>query len=154
MPIPAVGGMPYSRAFTKSQSGGGHFFVAGGALGDLQLEPAALIVGIVELGKGVGDFHRGAEQLVAVGQFGVAGFALGQRREHDRVVVDERRMQQFGLDDTLEDLVERVRVRGRRRQPELAQDALRAVEREQRLAFQSAPLAHRVEVGDRARTGV
>src|SRR6516165_2608344 len=45
----------------------GDLFVSRSACGDLCVEARALIVWIVELGKGIGDLHSAAEEFVTVG---------------------------------------------------------------------------------------
>ena len=52
--------------------------VTGLTEGDLMLEAAPLIDGVVELGKGVGKFAMIDEELEALGEAGVLGGALGE----------------------------------------------------------------------------
>ena len=58
----------------------GRLVVAAGAVEHLRFEAAALIVGIVQLGKRVRHFHLRAEQFVAFGQLRIVGrrFASGE----------------------------------------------------------------------------
>src|SRR5256885_2725948 len=70
----------------------------------LVLEPASLVIRIVELRKGVGDLLTGEAELEAVGQPWVSGSPPGQRRDLDRVSKDECRLHQRVLNQLLEQL--------------------------------------------------
>ena len=115
MPSPAAGGMPCSSARRKSSSIDVRLVVAGGALPQLRLEAAALIVGIVELGERVGDLPAGDEELEAVDELRRLLVAPRQRRDGDRILVHERRLDQLGLDEVLEQIEEQIA--GRRLAP-------------------------------------
>src|SRR5947208_3797530 len=64
---------------------GMRLLVAGSAGPRLVLEPASLVIRIVELRKGVGDLLTGEEELEAVGQPWVTGSPPGQRRDLHRM---------------------------------------------------------------------
>ncbi len=76
--------------------------IAGVLVGHLGVEALGLILGIVELGIGVGDLAATNEQLEAVGYVGVAIVAPGQRRDLERILGDEGRLFQLVLDQLLE----------------------------------------------------
>ena len=79
------------------------FLIAGGALGELRLEAAALLDRIVELAEGVGDFEAADVELEALDRVGIVGALLRQRRHFGRKVVDERRLDQVLFPERLED---------------------------------------------------
>src|SRR4051794_3863967 len=66
--------------------------VTRGGVADLLLETRALVVGVVELGERVGELHPVRERLEALDQPLVLAMPLGERRELDRVVVQQRRL--------------------------------------------------------------
>ena len=68
--------------------------VAAAELGRLLLEAPALLVGVVELGEGVGDLDPADEGLPALDQALLGAVGLGEGRELDRVVEDEGRLDQ------------------------------------------------------------
>src|SRR6266498_1988700 len=100
------------------------------ALLRLLLEASSLVNGIVELGICVGDLAAANEELEAVDKPRVARLALGQRRELDGEIGDESRLDQRGLDQSVEDFLpqanrsraglRRGHGRGDGRRPELA----------------------------------
>ena len=75
----------------------------------LRLEARALLVGVVELGERVGDLHAAGERLEALDQPRLARCVLGERRELDRVVDDERRLDERRLDVLREQVVDELR---------------------------------------------
>src|SRR3954447_23609287 len=72
--------------------------VALGLQADLGLEARALLVGVVELGERVGDLHPAREGLEALDEPGLVAVGLGERRQLDRIVHDDRRLLRVGLD--------------------------------------------------------
>jgi predicted ATPase len=64
----------------------------------LGLEALALRVGVVELREGVRDLHSAGERLPALHQAWQRAMLAGERRELDRVVDDEGRLDQLRLD--------------------------------------------------------
>ncbi len=83
------------------------FFVAPGPFAELPLEAAALLLGIVQLAEGVADFQAADEDLEALHPLGILfrlALVLRQRRDSQREVVDERRLDQVRFGDELEDL--------------------------------------------------
>ena len=70
----------------------------------LLLEPLLLVNGVVELGERVGVLVRGDEELEAVGEARVVLVALGERGHLDGVVDDERRVDEDGLAQLVEEL--------------------------------------------------
>ena len=71
----------------------------------LLAEARKLVDRIVELAVGVGQLALPDEELEAVHQRGVLPLPLGERRELDRKVHDERRLDQRRLDEPLEELL-------------------------------------------------
>ena len=63
--------------------------VALGRVAALLLEAGALLVGVVELGEGVGELHPAGEALEALHQAGLGAVGLGEGRQLHRVVDDE-----------------------------------------------------------------
>ena len=57
-----------------------------------------LIVGIVELGERVGELHPARERLEPLDGVGIVGGPLGERRQRQRVVEQERRLDQGRLE--------------------------------------------------------
>ena len=70
--------------------------VAPRALGRLLLEAPPLVDGVVELGVGVGQLAAADVQLEPVDQARILALLLGQRRQLDREVGDERRLDEAG----------------------------------------------------------
>src|SRR5690606_42011251 len=66
--------------------------VAGVLLGHLGVEALGLILGIVQLGIGVGNLTAADEQLEAVGDVGVLVVATRQRRDLERVLGNKGRL--------------------------------------------------------------
>src|SRR2546422_4516290 len=86
------------------------------ARAELLLEAPALILGVVQLGEGVGDLVTRHEELEAVDEARVAVVAARERRELERELGDEDRLDEERLHDRFEDRREemaggRVRVR-------------------------------------------
>ena len=128
-PIPAVGGMPYSSAVTKSSS-----MAMGYSLSlvlrerlltlrlrrrprallrhlvrlDLRLQPFALVHRIRELAERVGELAADDEQLEPLRHPGLGSVRLCQRRNFLRVVQHKRGLPQLGLHGSLEHLVQDV----------------------------------------------
>src|SRR3954469_19179956 len=65
---------------------------------DLLLEAPPLVVGIVELGERVADLHPADDRLEALDEALLGAVALGERRELDRVVEQERGLDEVRLD--------------------------------------------------------
>src|SRR5690606_40396258 len=61
------------------------------SLRDLVLEPAPLIVGIIELAECIGELVTEHEELESLGEARVVAVRLGQRRERAREVEHEDR---------------------------------------------------------------
>ena len=80
------------------------FLVAARAIGQLRLESAALLVGIVQLAERVGNLHPADIKLEPFDRVRIIGALLGQRRNLGRVVVDKGRLDQQLLDMLLENL--------------------------------------------------
>ena len=78
--------------------------VAGGAVRELRLEPAALLGRIVELAEGVGHFEPADVQLEPLDGVRIVRLLLRERRHLGREVVDERRLDELVLVQALEDL--------------------------------------------------
>ena len=72
------------------------------------LEAAALLVRVVELGERVGDLDPADERLPALDEAVLAAVALGERRQLDRVVEDEGRLDQLRLDELREQVVDEL----------------------------------------------
>ena len=71
------------------------FFVAAGALAQLLLEAPPLLFGIVQFAEGIADLQPAHEDLEALHPVGILfrlALVLGQRRDGQRKVVDERRL--------------------------------------------------------------
>ena len=102
MPSPPVGGMPYSERVDVVVVGLVRFFVAALALGDLLLEAAGLLVGVIQLGERVRHFHAADVQLEALHETRIVRALLRERRDLGREIRDERRLDQVLLDDRLE----------------------------------------------------
>src|SRR5207248_9273994 len=82
-------------------------FIAALALGELLLEAARLLIGIVEFGECVGDLHSADVQLEAFDETGIVAALLRQRRNLDRKIGDEGRIDQMFFSDRLEELGEK-----------------------------------------------
>jgi hypothetical protein len=94
----------------------------------LQQELALLLAGVVLLAEGVADLHAADERLEALDHERIPALDLGQRRDLARMVDDERRLDEGGLDELGEQLVEqsaRARARTRLEAARLAQAASR-----------------------------
>lgn len=76
--------------------------VAGVLLLDLQHEALGLVLGVVQLGIGIGDLAAADEQLEAVSDARVFVVAAGQRRNLEGVAGDEVRLLQLVLHQFLE----------------------------------------------------
>ena len=108
----------------------------------LLLEARALVVRIVELGERVGELHAVGEGLEALDQPVVGAMALGERRELDGVVVQDRRLDQRRLDVLGDQVVdERGPVRLVRDRPCPARASRPAATPRSRLASTSMPVA-------------
>ena len=94
--------------------------VAARQLLGLLVEAAALLVGVVELAEGVGDLDPADERLQALDQARLGAVALGERRELDRVVEDEGRLDQVRLDVLGEEHVDELAPAERRRSGSIA----------------------------------
>ena len=68
-------------------------------------EPRALDVGVVEFRERVGDLHPRGERLEALRVARVGGARLGERRHLDRIVHEERRLDEFRLDERADEFV-------------------------------------------------
>ena len=75
---------------------------------DLRMEACRLVFGIVEFGKPVGEFAAVDEQLEAVGDARLAVGLARQGRDFHRVMGDEGRLDEFGLDRLLEDFQQQL----------------------------------------------
>ena len=129
MPIPIPPAKVYGRLRRLRD-----VVVTGRLFDRLQLEAAPLIVGVVQLGKGVGQFHVRREQFVTFGQQRIIFHALRQRRQHDRISVHEGRLDEVRFDDTLEELVQRVGMTERFRDAEIVQQTMARLGIEQLVA--------------------
>jgi len=70
-------------------------FIARLFRGHLRIETRFLIFRIVQFGKAVGDLASDDEQFEALGNFRVCIAAASQRRDFDRVVDNESRLEQM-----------------------------------------------------------
>lgn len=68
-----------------------NLLIPAGSFGDLRFEARPLIVGIVEFGEGVRNFHACAEKLVAIGQLRIGRPSFGKGRDQNRIARNERR---------------------------------------------------------------
>ena len=82
--------------------------VAGRREADAVLEARALLVGVVELGERVAELLAAGDEFEPLHQAGLGAVALGERRQLDRVVRDERRLEERRLDGRAEDLVDEL----------------------------------------------
>ena len=82
-----------------------------GALFGLCFEALILVDGVVELREGVAHLAAADEHLIALGERGLLGAALGQRADLHGVHGDECRLDERGLDLLVERLIERVAPR-------------------------------------------
>src|SRR5918995_970619 len=80
-----VGG-PASERFDEGLVELMGLLVAARHLGGLLLETAPLLVGVVELGEGVGDLHAAGEGLPALDHARLRTVRLGEGRELGRIV--------------------------------------------------------------------
>ena len=78
------------------------FIVSGLPFRDLLLEPLFLIDRIVQLRIGIGDFLTANKQLETFHETGVIGFLLRKRRQLQRIINDEGRLDQFRLHKGIE----------------------------------------------------
>ena len=70
---------------------------------DLLFEALALLFGIVQLAEGVADFEAADVKLEALDPVGLVGLLLGERRDGEREVVDDGRLDEVFFGDGLED---------------------------------------------------
>jgi hypothetical protein len=102
MPSPAAGGTAVVLVVV-------HRLVAAGGLGaHLRLEPAALIVGVVELREPVGELLAAHEQLEAVTERRVAVVRARERRHRERELGQERGLHELGFGGGFEQEVAEV----------------------------------------------
>ena len=80
--------------------------VAVGEVLQLLHEALALVVGVVELAEGVAQLHAGDEPLEALDEARVVRRLLGERARLERVLGDEHRLDELGLDALAEQLVD------------------------------------------------
>ena len=64
---------------------------------DLGEEAVALVVGVVELGEGVADFEAADVELEALDPVGFVGLDLGEGRDGQGEVVDDRGLDEVGF---------------------------------------------------------
>ncbi len=95
IPWPAVGGRPYSSARTIVAVLEHRFLVACILRGDLRIEARFLVFRVVQLGEAVGDLAADDEQLETLGDLRARIAAARQRRDFDRIVDDEGRLEQM-----------------------------------------------------------
>ena len=86
------------------------------ALGDLTLEAALLVDGVVQLAEGVAVLGAVDEILEALGEGRVARLALGQRTDLDGIVVDEGGLDELILNEGVEELGQNSALGGHLRQ--------------------------------------
>jgi hypothetical protein len=79
--------------------------VALGALGELVFEALLLLDRIVQLAEGVAQLEAAAEELETLDVRRVVRLGLRERRNLDRVVVDDVRLNEERLDDRLEEVI-------------------------------------------------
>ena len=84
--------------------------VAAGALVGLHREPRRLLLGVVDLGEGVAELHPADVVLEPLDDALLVG-GPRERRELDRVVVEDRRLDQARLDEVRERVVDRAAPR-------------------------------------------
>ena len=104
-PTPPVGGMPCSSASMKSSSWGWVSSAPSCAQPLLGLEALPLHDRVVELREGVRDLHPAREGLPTLHQARVGAVLARERRELERVVEHERRLDQVRLDALREQVV-------------------------------------------------
>ena len=85
--------------------------VAAGALGGLHREALRLLLGVVQLGERVAELHAADVVLEPLDDLRVVVGRPRERRELDRVVVEDRRLDQARLDVCGERLVDELRPR-------------------------------------------
>src|SRR3954451_22416265 len=119
--------------------------VAGRGGRALLLEAAPLLVGVVQLGERVRDLHAVGERLPALDEAVFRAVALGERRELDGVVQQERRRDELGLHVLGEQVVDELRPRllPGHLEPALAQRPLERLERAVRVDVDARPLRDR-----------
>src|SRR5215472_18292931 len=91
------------------------FLVAAGALGKLTFEASSLLLGIIKLAEGVSDFKPADENFEALDPVGVLcrlSLVFRQRRDGQREVVDERRLDEVRLGYEFKNLCDGLAVRG------------------------------------------
>ena len=88
-------------------------FITGGPQAFLSLKAGPLVHGIVQLGECVGDLYPAGEELESFDKTWVIGSALGQRRDVDGIVTDERGLNQRRLDVAFEERLDQLAGRGR-----------------------------------------
>src|SRR3954447_388547 len=88
---------------------GRRFVVAAFPILDLFLETGPLVVRIVQLGERVRELHSAGESLEPLGDALQRAVTLGERRQLDRVVHQEGRVDQLGLDELREQRVDELR---------------------------------------------
>ena len=103
-------------------------------VGDIH-QPRALVVGVVELAERVAYLHAGDEALETLDEARVVRSLLGERAGLERMLGDEHRLDELGLDALAEQLVD-LSSPGRR---------------QRHRAFEALGLDRRLKVGDRAR---
>ena len=77
----------------------------------LRLKALVLVDGVVQLGESVAHLAAADEHLIALGERGLLGAALGQRADLHGIHGDERRLDERGLDLLVERLIERIAPR-------------------------------------------
>ena len=78
--------------------------------GDMEKRYLALVAGIVQFGKGIGQLAAGDKQLEAVGNVRVFLGPPRQRRYFHRVMGDKGRLNELGLHNEIEELGEELAV--------------------------------------------
>ena len=79
---------------------------------ELLFEAAALLLRVVQFGKRVRDLHAAGIDLEALHKLRFVGLVLRERRDLDREVVDDRRLEQVRLGMLLEQVHQRRAGRG------------------------------------------
>ncbi len=98
MPMPDVGGRPYSSALHEGSVGRVGLEVPGGGRGGLGREALLLLLGHVELAVPVGQLLGVDHELEAVSHGGVIGSVASQGADLDREAADEHRIQHGALE--------------------------------------------------------
>ena len=99
MPMPEVGGRPYSSAADERPVRRVRLLVARRRCCCLGDEPRLLLLGHVQLAVAVGQLLGVDHELEAVGQSGVVGPVASQRADLDREAGDELRVEHAALED-------------------------------------------------------